>query len=245
MPCRITRTKEWSVRLMHELSSWENATFVTLTYSEENLPSDNSLSKLTLQRFIKRLRKNAPNGLIKHYSVGEYGELTGRAHYHSIIYNLSIADREYIQKTWGLGHIMAGTVTPDSTRYVAGYIQKKLYISNTLPDPYQGRVSPFSISSQGLGLSWANSNADYLRNNQLVTVRGVKHSVPRYYAKKLQIDFDDNTDVRSADYKERWEAYFQTNPSGPQETDVDKYRRMLQQTERNLKRKGEQTITTL
>lgn len=39
--CMITKRKDMSVRLAHEASQFENCCFITLTYSEENLPCTN------------------------------------------------------------------------------------------------------------------------------------------------------------------------------------------------------------
>ena len=38
--CRVSRTREWAVRLLHEQTGWEKAVFLTLTYREEDLPGD-------------------------------------------------------------------------------------------------------------------------------------------------------------------------------------------------------------
>ena len=56
--CKLNSAKMWSIRIMHELKSWDSALFVTLTYNDEHLPKDNSLDKRDLQLFFKRLRKN-------------------------------------------------------------------------------------------------------------------------------------------------------------------------------------------
>lgn len=45
--CRIHKRQEWTLRLMHELTNWENSVFVTFTYSPETIPPHNSLKKKT------------------------------------------------------------------------------------------------------------------------------------------------------------------------------------------------------
>ena len=45
MACRVKRTMEWSVRILDEASYYKANTFLTLTYNDENLPKDGSLSK--------------------------------------------------------------------------------------------------------------------------------------------------------------------------------------------------------
>ena len=69
MPCRVTRKQEWTLRIMLEAKLHENNSFLTLTYDDDNRPSNYSLSKEHLQKFHKRLRKNS-RIKYRHYSVG-------------------------------------------------------------------------------------------------------------------------------------------------------------------------------
>lgn len=102
MACRIARSREWTTRLIHELSYWDKASFVTLTYDNEHLPSDNSLSVRHWQLFMKRLRKQVEPLKIKYFASGEYGDKFGRPHYHAIIFGLDfIRDAEVIRKCGG------------------------------------------------------------------------------------------------------------------------------------------------
>ena len=56
--CRRKYILMWSLRLQHELITYDNkAVFVTLTYDNENLPPDKSVSVRDVQLFVKRLRK--------------------------------------------------------------------------------------------------------------------------------------------------------------------------------------------
>lgn len=47
LACRIARTREWAVRIMHEMSEWEDSVFLTLTYDDDHIPDDQSLKKKT------------------------------------------------------------------------------------------------------------------------------------------------------------------------------------------------------
>lgn len=80
LACKIQRSREWSFRLSVEASYWKDASFLTLTYNDENLPPDGSLVKADLQKFFKRLRKDLANP-IKYYACGEYGDRFKRPHY--------------------------------------------------------------------------------------------------------------------------------------------------------------------
>lgn len=193
MPCRIARAREWSVRMLHEMSCHEASVFVTLTYNDENLPPDGSLQKRDLQLFWKRLRKALRGRKIRYYACGEYGEDTGRPHYHAICFgdlgNSISGDCEY-NKAWGKGFVKVGSVTYDSCRYVAQYIDKK-YNGDKAKEVYGDRQPPFQVCSQGIGKQWALENAEYLKQNLGCTVKGKKVGLPRYYRKLLDISKDD------------------------------------------------------
>lgn len=116
MACRINYTSAWKLRLLYELSNWDCAMFVTLTYNEENVPADFSLHKKDPVGFFKRLRAylayGSNNRQIKYYCCGEYGDKQdptrldkkhGRPHYHAIIFGLSPFDendRKLVIEAW-------------------------------------------------------------------------------------------------------------------------------------------------
>lgn len=210
--CRITRTSRWKLRLLYELSNWNDACFVTLTYNTDGLLSllraykdkypINSLYKPELQGFMKRLRKNLGGRRIKFYGVGEYGTRGKRAHYHVIIFGVSPylqSDRDAIAKSWlprcddwqfdrSRGKRSAiGSVTPDSVAYVAGYVQKKLG-GDMAKSEYKGRQPPFMLCSKGLGLDFAEQHLDRLRKGWTYIGAGKKINLPRYYRDKLGIE---------------------------------------------------------
>jgi len=177
---------------MDEASAWESSIFVTLTYSEEALPDTGLVSKEELQKFLKRLRKAYPTK-IKYYASGEYGtQGTCRPHYHLIIFGMKLTDEHYIETAWNKGRIDVGTVTIESCRYVASYIQKKLY-----KQPTEKNSTVFSLQSQGLGLTWAKDNHAQLRQQERTTHRGVTMGIPRYYVKKLELDLSKSQNERN------------------------------------------------
>ena len=65
MACRIAKTREWTVRMMNESNCHDKNVYVTLTYSDDYLPEDLSLSKREAQLFLKRLRKSIEPPKIK------------------------------------------------------------------------------------------------------------------------------------------------------------------------------------
>jgi len=151
MPCRINKRRVWTARLSLELYSHYEACFVTLTYSDENLPPGNTVRKRDLQLFLKRLRKAHEPATLRFFGVGEYGERTGRAHYHVILYGLGPNDHAAINAAWALGNIHIGSVTRESCSYVAGYTTKKL------TNPKDKRLLPgqepeFALMSRNPGI---------------------------------------------------------------------------------------------
>ena len=169
--CRIQRAREWATRCIHEAVYTESSAFCTLTYDEESLPKDCSVSKDELQRFFKRLRKLWPVPL-RYYACGEYGEVRGRPHYHAIIFGLPPCDcpdwpenergklqrtlckcegRRAVMKAWPFGGVSRLTlVCYDSARYTADYIGKA-YNGDLATRYYGTRQVPFQIMSKGLG----------------------------------------------------------------------------------------------
>lgn len=182
--CRIAKTREWSLRLLHELAYHETAAFITLTYSDEFLPADGQLDKTAVQNFYKRLRKNIAPRKISHYSCGEYGDLGGRPHYHGIVFGLSPHESDLIVTAWPFGRVSCDMVEAGSIRYVTSYVQKKLTGQAAIDD---GRVQPFALQSKGLGLRWAEGNERLLRETGVVHMDGTVVGIPRYYIKKLEI----------------------------------------------------------
>lgn len=185
--CRVNHTREWALRLMHEREYWDLASFVTLTYDDENLPFDKGLQKRDVQGFLKRLRKDLGDRKIKYYAAGEYGDNTKRPHYHLIMFGIGYDDDELIKDNWKKGYIYIGYVTYKSCRYVAEYCQKKLG-GDMAKKEYGNKEPPFQLVSKGIGLKWLEENANKIKNELVVKNGGKTFAVPRYYRKKLEID---------------------------------------------------------
>lgn len=193
--CKIARVAEWSMRLEHELQYHEHASFVTLTYDDQHIPAGNSLVKRDLQLFFKRLRKEI-SVPIKYYACGEYGDKTARPHYHFILFGYDFPDKqsfgkywisEQLKSLWLDGFSTIATVTPESIRYVCGYLHKKMYGDDYVRKLYGERVQPFNLMSKGLGLRYAQDQEASIRRNLSVKVRGKDLPIPRYYVRKLEI----------------------------------------------------------
>ena len=55
--CRISRSRMWALRIVHESKLWDRNCFVTLSYDDVALPPHGSLRYRDVQLFHKKLRK--------------------------------------------------------------------------------------------------------------------------------------------------------------------------------------------
>lgn len=219
LPCRIQKSREWAMRMLHEYDKWDDAVFLTLTYDDDHLPyvdnplrpgirSDRSITLKVeeLQLYFKRVRKALGKRKIRYYACGEYGTENKRPHYHAIVYGVSILEHKLdrgkllggvLYDCWqNKGFAYLGDVQYDSCAYVAGYIEGK-YDDETNESVYTntGRIPPFKLSSNGLGKEFALQHSEQLKENLLCKVRGKDCSLPRYYRKILGINSEQTRDV--------------------------------------------------
>jgi hypothetical protein len=133
---------------MLEASKHGDTSFVTLTYSDDALPKNGSLSPEDHKNFMKRFRKSVEPRRIRFYMVGEYGDVVGRPHYHYAMFGwphcywgrsryrlghvncCEWCDR--LRDRWQNGFIESAELTQKSAAYVARYVVKGL---NAKDDP--------------------------------------------------------------------------------------------------------------
>lgn len=201
--CRKRRAKEWAVRAMHESKFHEFNSFITLTYDDDHLPDDGSLSPRDFTLFLKKFRKrmawdpNIYGKRMRYLACGEYGDNTHRPHYHALMFGVGFGDKVAVGKElfdsstlrqiWGKGHVSVGSVTPRSCMYVASYSVKKLGVSQYVSKDGVVLVDPFlRVSTRpGIGMRWLEKYATDTRHGHVVTT-GDKNAVPRYYQRKLK-----------------------------------------------------------
>lgn len=136
---------------MLEALGHRDNSFITLTYSDQNLPlnSDGSpdLAPKDLQDWLKRFRKEIEPLRVRYYAVGEYGDLSERPHFHAAVFgwpSCRLGQTDYgfarnydgpprcctwcrtIHDTWARGRILSGTLEVSSAQYIAGYVTKKM-----------------------------------------------------------------------------------------------------------------------
>jgi len=201
MPCRISRRRLWTHRLLLESYCHEHSTFATLTY-DPKIYDGPTLVPVHYQSFLKTLRSRLHPLRVRFFLVGEYGEISQRPHYHAILFGVGLHQTELVRETWGMGHTMLGTVTAESIQYVAGYVTKKM----TSPDDprLNGRYPEFARMSLKPGIGALavpqinevlsqDAGADYLLGNGDVfnVLRHGKRILPlgRYLKSKLRKEY--------------------------------------------------------
>jgi hypothetical protein len=146
--CRINKQREMKHRILLEQMAHRESSFITLTYEDGKVPTvygHQILSKPDFQKFIKRLRtKGLPD--FRYFAVGEYGDISGRPHFHAAMFGIGPQYDPIIRATWGMGHTMSGSLTKDSASYIAGYTLKKL--TRRGDERLEGRPPEFFLGSK-------------------------------------------------------------------------------------------------
>jgi hypothetical protein len=110
---------------MLEAQAYPMSAFVTLTYKNEELPSDGSVVPAHLTNYIKYLRILSDRS-VRYFGVGEYGDIGGRPHYHVAVFGFTLFDEQLLVDAWAKkGGVHVGELTNDSAQYLAGYVCKK------------------------------------------------------------------------------------------------------------------------
>lgn len=204
--CLRTRThnkRVWVNRMFLESQKHEKNSFLTLTYDEDNLPHDGSLVPDDVTNFLKSFRQEIYPHKVRYFFVGEYGDDSQRPHYHAALFGVGLEVEDIIRKSWKKGHIMLGTLTVQSCRYVAGYVTKKMVVKDG--ELLDGRYPEFTRMSRrpGIGAGAVDDIAraldnpagqDLLRNEdipQSLRVSGQNLPLGRYLRLKLRDRFYD------------------------------------------------------
>lgn len=191
--CLMNRARQWALRCMHEASKTDKNCFITLTYDNDHLPSDNSLHLDHLQKFFKRLRKKF--GKCRYFACGEYGSKGSRPHYHAIIFGLdfsacsrsfdeeskrSFIVSEDLKSLWSFGFSSVGECNFQTCAYVARYCVKKIPQKRL-----DGRHPEFVVMSSrpGIGHDFCTTYSKQILDNDFILYQGKQYRPPRYYDK--------------------------------------------------------------
>lgn len=203
--CRLERSRQWAVRVMHEAALHEENCFITLTYDDEHLTAGGSLEYGDFQRFLKRLRKRHP---VRFFACGEYGEDFDRPHFHAALFGYSFrSDRVKWKRTgggfyvdrsaelevlWPFGFASVGNLTFESAAYIARYVTKK--VTGDRADRHYERIDfetgevtwrePEMVHMSlkpGIGAGWFERFSNEVYPLDRVVIRGVPMKPPRFY----------------------------------------------------------------
>ena len=208
--CRIERSRQWGVRMMHEASLHRDNCFVTLTYADHSLPVSGSLNVVDVQKFFKRFRKEIAPTKIRYFHCGEYGGETGRPHYHLALFGYDFPDKvlvaersgypvwrsDLLERLWSMGNCEIGSLTFDSAVYIAKYITKR--VTGRLAESHYSRVDPdtgevFQIAPEyatmsrrpGIGAGWLKKYKGDVYPSDEVIVNGHSCKPPAFYDRML------------------------------------------------------------
>lgn len=205
--CRAQRKADWALRIGHEIKMHQHSIFVTLTYDNEHLPANESLSVREVQLFNKRLRKAISPARYRFFAVGEYGDRLGRPHYHIILFGYWPQDAkrgprkgdyyswtsDFLTSVWGKGLVQFSEAHPNNAKYCSQYTVKKItgpraenhYEHVTRYGELVQRLPEFSLQSRrpGIGASFFDQyHAELLASDHAID-GGRKAKLPKYYDK--------------------------------------------------------------
>lgn len=176
--CKLRKANEKmiiSIFAAHEYK--KKGQFVTLTYDDEHLTY--GLYYPDFAAFMKKLRRYDGTPDVKMFVAGEYGERSGREHWHVLFYNHRYP-LELLQKAWKNGFVSDGTLLPGAIKYVSGYVNKKGY------DPGSGKRPPFGRSSCHLPDGLTPDEILSMSKTGKIEYNGRKFSVPRNWRRRYQ-----------------------------------------------------------
>lgn len=203
--CLEMLRNDWTFRVSVEVRHSDTAYFITLTYADEFIPFmvDGqveriasygpdpekfanvlpTLCKMDVQKFFRKIRK-VLGVKFRYFVVGQYGETTGRPHYHVIFFNLPKEALYMLQGLWQFGNIDIGDINPASIHYVTGYV-----IARRKADRAIERALPFALMSRrpGIGAKYLVTHRYFhkYKHQGYSETNGIKARLPRYYKERI------------------------------------------------------------
>lgn len=209
LPCLARARRDWALRLHFERKASQNAYFLTLTYSDENLVYGEdgvpSLCKGDISEFLKCIRNasrerisvvDASGNLVRKrvnrtprwFVVGEYGPKTQRPHYHAIVFNIKPEVLRSLSSYWKKGFIQVKPISEKRINYACKY---QITLHSFGAEEARKKVRPFRIvtkSTGGLGKQWlteANKQYARLQLNGLIRSTSGFVPLPKYYRDRI------------------------------------------------------------
>lgn len=253
--CQADRKNQWTARCVVESRQYKDNMFLTLTYREEDVPDE--LQRRDYQLFMKRLRKWCfENGKPspRQYYRGEYGTKSFRPHFHTILFNFDISDKEilyyiskrgkkiyhaepgatpyYTSKTlediWTHGFIVFAKVSRETFKYVANYLDKG-------KSPY-AQQQPFNGMSRrpALGRAYYESLLTKGTIDEAFTLRDGSIGVRsiQYFRRKIKEDYPEIYSLLMEEEK----SIAQGTPKPWEKTSLTEWEYLAQREERMASR---------
>lgn len=206
--CRLDRSRNWTIRIMHEKQMHKENCFLTLTIKDSDLVYGRmqaTLYKPHLQKFWKRLRKEISPNEVRYFACGEYGEQYNRPHYHACLFGFDFPDKtllsteagnnlyhsDMLDTIWSHGHCSIGALDIGSAAYVARYILDKRLGDERKDYEIRGIEPEYVVMSRrpGIGAAWFNRFAgDVYPADRVVLDDGRTVRPPRYYDELRKLD---------------------------------------------------------
>lgn len=196
--CRLSRSREVAMRIMHEMRYHRESWFFTLTYDDKNLPQSccgPTLDRPRITRLRKDVDQDATRGLFpkfKFFLVGEYGDRTHRPHYHGIAFVDHPWDVIQVEpsrfgtdqfvsaeftRLWPEGRHRLSRLNFELAAYAARYALKKQTGKNARR--YGGRTPEFSSWCHGMGKQFFDEfRGDVYPSDECIVTRADGRRVP-------------------------------------------------------------------
>lgn len=202
----------WSDRCLFEsLTTERPSALVTLTYNDDHLPKDKSVSRDDWTLFRMRLRKNLGRAY-RFFISSEYGEDNYRPHYHVILFGFDVGDEhdmKALYNAWSpyqseIGYFEADYLTAGRIRYALKYIVKEFGKDAELYESL-GLKPLFHSVSKGVGKTWFLDHLESIRKLHGYYVDGKLRPLPRYYEDLLHTGDDEAVKFnRQQESMKRW-----------------------------------------
>lgn len=204
--CKKQYQSDWAVRMYVESHRTYIVDFITLTYSEDCVPTRvfkesgevfRTVYKPHVQNWLKRAREiyyltYRKRAEFKYFVTSEYGPRTLRPHYHLLLFGCPLSLVEVLLKDWQKRYGFTnhkhfnftprkGEDSPDVqlqkiTSYVAKYCSKGVFEN---PLVSEGKVFPtFHLISKGLGDNYINQSSidEHHLNGKIKKYKNGKYS---------------------------------------------------------------------